>query len=197
MITFKEKIYSEYDAMRLLYNELKKKGDSTKFSIIRPSDLPVILKGNSVVVEKFTIKPRFFGKDYYRMYIKVGAKAKMPDEIRMPKYYYDNKLMKLSMSLSAKSQNQNQQNQTGQQLQQITYSRSKSGGGNNQQGGSFNPKLEFSSDISITSSRLLGDAVIYDKKSRSLVLDFENIEDSIGGLNLLPFGLNYRIYLLD
>ena len=26
MITFKEKIYSEYDAMRLLYNELKKKG---------------------------------------------------------------------------------------------------------------------------------------------------------------------------
>ena len=44
-------------------------------------------------------------------------------------------------------------------------------------------------------NKYLGDK--YDKESRSLVLEFEKIGDAIKALNILPFGINYNIYLLD
>ena len=43
---------------------------------------------------------------------------------------------------------------------------------------------------------LLGEAVKYDKKERSLVLEFKTIDDAIRALNILPFGINYNIFLL-
>ena len=66
MIKFKEVTYSEYYAMRELYNELNKYssvGDNKKFEVISKSYLPGILKGNSVVVEKFTAKTKLIGKE--------------------------------------------------------------------------------------------------------------------------------------
>ena len=59
--------------------------------------------------------------------------------------------------------------------------------------GSFSPSFDLSYEV----SELLGEAVKYDKKSRSLVLEFKSIEDAINALNILPFGLGYKIYLLN
>ena len=42
-----------------------------------------------------------------------------------------------------------------------------------------------------------GDTIDYDKKSRSIVLEFDTAQDAINALNILPFGLNYKVYLLD
>ena len=47
------------------------------------------------------------------------------------------------------------------------------------------------------SEQLLGEAINYDKKSRSLVLEFKTMEDAIRAINILPFGVNYKIFLLD
>ena len=74
----------------------------------------------------------------------------------------------------------------------------KGGGGNgNDNGGGvfFNGDLPL--DLSIPVRELLGEALKYDKQSRSLVLEFNNIQDAIRAINILPFGLNYRIYLLE
>ena len=54
-----------------------------------------------------------------------------------------------------------------------------------------------SSWVGIEVKELLGDAVNYDKKSRSLVLEFRTIQDAIRAINILPFGVNYKIFLLD
>ena len=43
----------------------------------------------------------------------------------------------------------------------------------------------------------IGDVITYDKKSRVAVLEFDSIEKAIKSLNILPFGLNYKLYLLD
>lgn len=59
--------------------------------------------------------------------------------------------------------------------------------------GSFSPSFDLSYEV----SELLGEAIKYDKKSRSLVLEFKSIEDAINALNILPFGLGYKIYLLN
>ena len=45
MIKFRQKDFSEYDAMRTLYVELMKKSDRNKFGIIDQSALIPILKG--------------------------------------------------------------------------------------------------------------------------------------------------------
>lgn len=44
---------------------------------------------------------------------------------------------------------------------------------------------------------ILGEALEYNKRDRSLVLEFQSIPDAIRALNILPFGLNYKLYLLD
>ena len=58
---------------------------------------------------------------------------------------------------------------------------------------SFSPQINISYQV----KELIGDAVKYDKKSRSLVLEFSTIQDAIRALNILPFGLGYKIYLLN
>ena len=84
MIKFREKNFSEYDAMRSLYVELMKnaRGNKDRYTIIDSSALIPVLRGNNVVIERFVISTSFLHSDKYRMYLKVGAKAKMPDEVR-------------------------------------------------------------------------------------------------------------------
>lgn len=179
MIKYREKTYSEYDAMRELYNELNKYNyDEKKFEVISKSYLPGILRGNSVVVEKFTSVTKVFGRDRYRMYIRVGTKAKMPDEVRMPKTYYDENLAGISLNIDKGT---------------ISTSMDRSYSSKNKNNGG--PSLKFT--IQNTVSKLLGDAIVYNKKDRLLVLELDTVRDAVQALNVLPFGLGYKIYLLD
>lgn len=245
MIKFKEKSFSEYDAMRSLYVELMRNGaDDKKFNIIDTSSLSAVLRGNSVVIEKFVISSRFFGADKYRMYLKVGAKAKMPDEVRLPERYFDKKLLgRLDLrfnnnvkhpnfgggggfqqphatvidensgpllgntnaprakKLRADNNNRHHSKKKGKKFSDIPrislFSDNKKNKQHNDGGGfaraSFSPNVDLSYEV----RSLLGEAVKYDKKSRSVVLDFATIRDAIYALNILPFGLGYKIYLLD
>ena len=172
MIKFAQKQYSEYDAMRALYVELMKYSNRTKFEVIDRSALIPILKGNNVVIERFVISTQPFGRDKYRMYIKVGAKAKLPDEVRLAtRTVYDKKLLDFSISFK--------------------------GGPKSDKGGSEasvkTPYMSINHEV----SELLGNALRYDKQERSLVLEFKTIQNAIEALNVLPFGLDYRIKLLD
>ena len=101
MIEFRQKEFSEYDAMRYLYTELMK-NDAWKRKIqkIDSNSLIPVLKGNNVVIERFVISTRPFHKDRYRMYLKIGAKAKMPDAVRLPGYTKSNKFLNSSIKLS-------------------------------------------------------------------------------------------------
>lgn len=188
MITFRQKEFREYDAMRTLYVELQKRASGRdKFSIIDTSALIPILKGNNIVVEKFVISTSMFGKYKYRMYIKIGAKAKLPDEVRLPGKPYDQRLINIRASL--KGDNFKPKNFS--EIRQSLFS------GNKGPAPTFQSEINPSVGLSIERTRLLGDAVKYDKAARLLVLDFNTIEDAIYALNILPFGLNYKIYLLD
>lgn len=217
MIKFREKSFSEYDAMRSLYVEIMKltKGDKQKFPIIDKSSLIPILRGNNIVIERFVISSSFFGRDKYRMYLKIGARAKMPDEVRLPGKYYDERLGKLSFEMSngifANNKGGQDNNNNGGKKDQ-----NNNNGGRNQKdrgfsdvprqglfskGGGIPPYISTKfggPELSITKEvhKLLGDAVKYDKPGRSLVLEFDTIQDAIAALNILPFGLNYKIYLL-
>lgn len=260
MIVFKQKEFSEYDAMRQLYVELDRLGcfKNHKVEVISPSALIPVLRGNNIVIEKFTQATRVFGKDRYRMYIKVGAKAKMPDDVRLPQTSFDKSLGTLNLGLNFgfdvdkpdfgnkdnpnnQNQNQNNSNQVIQTNQSSTRrttnsrnnkpnNRNKSRGGrggvsqhnnseignfprfrqkefgnnnknkNNNNGGgkffqvNFKPSVDF---LKYQVHVLLGDALKYDKRDRSLVLEFDSIFNAIRALNILPFGIGYKIYLLN
>jgi len=185
MITFRQKFFSEYDAMRSLYVELMKYSDKRMFGIIDSTQLLPILKGNNVVIERFVISTAFGHKDRYRMYLKIGAKAKLPDEVRLPGHVYDKRLfgvrVKLGRKMFADSNNNNNKKK-----------KNGNGGGDN-----LNISSEFPFDITVPVRELLGDALKYDKAGRSLVLEFNTIQDAIHAINILPFGINYKIYLLD
>ena len=184
MIKFAQKQYTEYDAMRALYVELMRRSDKGKFEVINKSALIPVLKGNSVVIERFVISTSVFGRDKYRMYLKIGAKAKMPDEVRLAgQYVYDKRLLDLSLSLKGGIQGKKM------------FSKKKN---NNGPSYGFNteiktPYLSIEKEV----RTLLGEAIEYDKKDRSLVLEFKDIPSAIKALNILPFGLDYKIYLLD
>jgi hypothetical protein len=113
------------------------------------------------------------------MYLKIGAKAKLPDEVRLPGHVYDKRLfgirVKMGRKLFSKPKNKN-----------------KDGGGEG-----LSVSSEFPFDITVPVRELLGDALKYDKAGRSLVLEFNTIQDAIHAINILPFGINYKIYLLD
>lgn len=226
MIKFRQKEFTEYDAMRSLYVKLMRYSDRNKFGVIDTSALVPVLRGNNVVIERFVISTSMFGKDKYRMYLKIGAKAKLPDEVRLPGKTYDKRLgnmqLNVSHSIFAPKDSFDQQNNNnntslgntsgprndrgqrqknhsditgfpGSILEQREF---KSKGGDKQYpyiSGSFSPSFDLSYEV----SELLGEAVKYDKKSRSLVLEFKSIEDAINALNILPFGLGYKIYLLN
>ncbi len=186
MIKFVQKQYSEYDAMRALYVELMKYSDKNKFEIIDRSALIPVLKGNNVVIERFVISTSTFGKDKFRMYLKIGAKAKLPDDVRLAgSRVYDKHLLDISLSFKG-----------GAKPKQLQYSDNKK----KNNGPSFGIQSEIKTPFfSITQEvhALLGKALKYDKKDRSLVLEFASIPDAIRALNILPFGLGYKIYLLD
>lgn len=216
MIEFKQRYFSEYDAMRSLYVELMKRGgDKNKWRIIDSSALIPILKGNNIVIERFVISTSFLHKDRYRMYLKIGAKAKMPDEVRLPERVYDNRLGNASLNVNSgifsnqPQQNNNNNNNNQKQKNNSTnldgdgriklfsecYEQKEFGGGPPPLvAGNINgPSINFTYEV----RELLGEAIKYDKKERSLVLEFKTIGDAIAALNILPFGLNYNIYLLS
>ena len=203
MINFRQKEFSEYDAMRSLYVELMKRSGRDKFKVIDTSSLIPILKGNNIVIERFVISTSLFGADKYRMYIRIGAKAKLPDEVRMPGTVYDKRLLNLSLKMKGgiNKPYQPQQNNfsssiEGGEVRQKLFGKNKNKNNNNG-GDPIFTEVTPNIDLSIQRTRLLGDAVKYDKKSRLLVLEFANMYDAINALNILPFGLNYSIYLLD
>lgn len=222
MINFRQKNFSEYDAMRTLYVELMKRtnGDRNKFPTINSSALIPILRGNNIVIERFVISTSFFHKDKYRMYLKIGAKAKLPDDVRLTPKVYDRRLGNISLSFNKRifsntdrvklfSKNKNRNGGNNHQQQQgggfNNYGQNNNNNGNNnnnnngeKKGGEF-INSSFSPDFNLKYQvqELLGDAIKYDKPSRSLVLEFPNIDSAIDALNVLPFGLNYKIYLLD
>ena len=178
MIKFVQKQYTEYDAMRALYVELTKYSDKNKFEVIDRSALIPVLKGNNVVIERFVISTSLFGKDKYRMYLKIGAKAKLPDDVRLAgSRVYDKKLLDLSVSFKGG-------------VKPKTFSDGKGKGINTE---IKTPYLSLNQEV----HELLGEALRYDKKERSLVLEFSEISLAIRALNILPFGLGYKIYLLD
>nr|DAX30634.1 MAG TPA: hypothetical protein [Caudoviricetes sp.] len=215
MIVFRQKEYSEYDAMRSLYVELMRYSDRNRFDTIDKSALIPILKGNNIVIERFVISTTLFGKDRYRMYLKIGAKAKMPDEVRLPSKVYDKRLGNMQVNVNSgifadnqkqqyqnnNAQNNNQQGNKGrnQQPKQTNNSEVIEKQFADKKGpppfisGSMSPYI----DLTVKVQELLGDAIVYDKQSRTLVLEFKSIRDAIQALNILPFGLNYKIYLLD
>lgn len=188
MIKFVQKQYTEYDAMRALYVELTKYSDKNKFEVIDRSALIPVLKGNNVVIERFVISTSMFGKDKYRMYLKIGAKAKLPDDVRLAGgRVYDKKLLDLSISFKGGTKPK-------------TFSGGGKGKGKNNGGSPFGINTEIKTPfLSLNQEvhELLGKALKYDKKDRSLVLEFSEISLAIRALNILPFGLGYKIYLLD
>lgn len=203
MIVFRQKEYSEYDAMRSLYVELMRYSDRNRFDTIDKSALIPILKGNNIVIERFVISTTLFGKDRYRMYLKIGAKAKMPDEVRLPSKVYDKRLGNMQVNVNsgvfANDQRQQNNNRSQNQPRQTNNSEVIEKQFAEKKGpppfisGSMSPYI----DLTVKVQELLGDAIVYDKQSRTLVLEFKSIRDAIQALNILPFGLNYKIYLLD
>lgn len=194
MIKFEQKQYTEYDAMRALYVELMRYSDKNKFEVIDRSALIPVLRGNNVVIERFVISTSLFGKDKYRMYLKIGAKAKLPDEVRLAgQRVYDKNLLNFSIELKGG-------------VKPKMFGK-KGGGGNNNnnqnQGGGFGQistgiKTDYQFfTIKQEVRELLGEALKYDKKDRSLVLEFNDIPSAIRALNILPFGLDYKIKLLN
>ena len=203
MIQFRQKQFTEYDAMKTLYERILRKtgGDrNRKFKITDSSGLIPILKGNNVVVEKFTISTSMFGKEKYRMYIKIGAKAKMPDEVRLPSFKeYDQRLGQLSLEVGSgifgKEFQQKNNSYYEESLECRLFGGGKKGGGGPKP--MISPRWNYSTYINRKLQSILGEAIEYSKTQRSLVLEFTSVDDAIEALNFLPFGLNYQIYLLD
>ena len=190
MIQFRQKTFTEYDAMKSLYEEMKKFGfDRRLKGIINSSSLIPVLKGNNVVIERFVISTSFGRSDKYRMYIKVGAKAKLPDEVRLPSQTRDQELMKLSFNLKRGVKNYSN-------LEQKEFSKNKGGNGSGGQDG-LSTNIGIQPRLTYKKTELLGETLKYDKEGRSLVLEFPSIGNAIKSLNILPFGINYNIYLLD
>lgn len=192
MIQFRQKTFSEYDAMKSLYEEMKKFGfDRRLKGIINSSSLIPVLKGNNIVIERFVISTSFGRSDKYRMYIKVGAKAKMPDEVRLPSNTRNNELLKLNLRFK---RGLKQFSEIDLKQKEFSKDKNKNNGGG---GDGLSSDVGIQPRITYKSKELLGETLKYDKDSRSLVLEFSNIGNAIRALNILPFGINYNIYLLD
>jgi hypothetical protein len=201
MINFRLKNFTEYEAMKSLYNKLMEisHGDKRKFPVIDKSALIPILRGNSVVIERFVISTSFFGKDKYRMYLRIGAKAKMPDEVRLPGVYKESRLLDSSVDIKVNKNlfPHSSSKQGGEKKYSDTRVKLFAKGGNGE-GFYINSQITpVRASIQTTIRNLLGDAIKYSKPERLLVLEFSSIDDAVRALNILPFGINYKIYILD
>lgn len=193
MIEFRQKVFStgkEYDAMKSLYNELMKKDSPWRYKIkvIDSSSLLPILRGNNVVIERFVISTYPGKSDKYRLYLKIGAKAKLPDDVRLPGYNKTNRLFRSSLKFNPSRFFQKNNSET--EFRQKEF------------GGGGRPNVESEIDVGSYAVEYettvpRGETLLYDKKGRSLVLEFETMQDVTKALDILPFGLNYNMYLLD
>ena len=237
MIEFREKFFAEADAMRQLWVEIQRTqrqtGGYPRIEVIRdPGQLFGILHGNNVVIERFTISRGFFGKDKYRMFLKMGSRVKLPDNVLLPSITRLNKVASVSLnygnSLYPTHKDFSDTLENGEARQKIFSDPKKDrrGGGNNrgQRGRDQKPnqnpnqnnqrkkkeneggpvKMNIDTKVGVEphyleyeSREIKGDVVKYDKKERSLVLEFTTIKDAIESLDILPFGLDYKVYLLD
>ncbi len=197
MIEFRQKEFTEYDAMKSLYEALMRKDSPWRFKInvIGQDSLVPVLKGNNVVIERFVISTRFLKQDRFRMYLKVGAKAKMPEALRLPGRPDMINLGKATFNIKGGIQKAFSEVDFEEKLFG-DKSKKKNNGGNG--GNLVNATIEpVEASIRIETTKPQGEAVLYDKKSRTIVFEFETIDDAIRALNILPFGLNYKMYLLD
>ena len=146
--------------------------------------------------EEFVRSTRRFGRDKYRMYLKIGAKAKLPDEVRFPGYYYTEKRRELSLKVSGGVPFKNQQQNNFSDAKEKAFGKNKNNNNNN--GGKL-LSAEYNNrfDIEVEVHNMIAEAIKYDKKSRELILEFDTIQDAIRALNILPFGINYNIKLLE
>lgn len=202
MINFRQKEFTEYDAMRSLYVELMRGDCRLRVDTINRNELIPILRGNNIVIERFVISP-VGRQDKFRMYLKIGAKAKLPDQVRLTSRSEYKKVGSMKVELNAAAFTGNQQNNNNQQNNQQKKKKKK----DKQKTYSVlqkefnNPfakaNLPMFVDINYQVNKLLGEALLYDKQSRTLVLEFDSIRDAINALNVLPFGINYKLYLLD
>ena len=186
MIEFRQKIFSEYDAMKYFYEELKRDFKAPKIQVIDSSAIVPILKGNNIVIERFVISTSFANKDNFRMYIKLGAKVKMPDAVRLPGEFRDKKLFNLSLNIGKTLPTQ----------KYFSGGNKKKNNNNDGGGDGIKTKIDFKPELTYKTQELLGDVIKYDTKERLVVIEFDDIRKAIKSLNVLPFGLNYKIYLL-
>ena len=192
MIEFRQKFFSEYDAMKSLYEELKRYARQNRntfnFSVIDSSALIPILKGNNIVIERFVISTSFGKKDKYRMYLKIGAKAKLPEDVRLPSYERKNSVLGLRFKVGAGLPGKRYFSESEEQ---------KEFGKGDKAPKLIDSGIDLYPDLSYTTNELKGETLKYNKAERSLVLEFPDIRSAIDALNILPFGLNYKVYLLD
>lgn len=212
MIEFRQKNFTEHDIMRLLYVELKRDNRwRDRIKVINRSSVVPILRGNNILIERFVISTCMFGKDKYRLYMKIGAQAKLPDEVRLPEVIEQRKLLNAKVELKLGGgklfEEAFSEIEEDRLLREKLFAKNKGGGGGGQQPqapyiNTFLSNKTDGYDIMYEIRTLLGDAIKYDKRDRSLVLEFDgprekafrNLKDA---LDILPFGLEYNIYLLD
>lgn len=211
MIEFRQKEFTEHDAMRLLYTELKRDGWwRDRIKVVNRNSVIPVLRGNNILIERFVISTSLFGRDKYRLYIKIGAQAKLPDEVRLPEVIRQRRLLNAKVELKTGGGNIFQTNfsETMEDVllrEKLFGDKDKDKKKDNNYSPSMNTYLNDSTggyDIMFEIRSLIGKAIKYDKKDRSLVLEFDGPkEDAIrnlkDALNILPFGLEYNIYLLD
>ena len=208
MIEFRQKEFTEHDAMRLLYTELKRDGWwRDRIKVVNRNSVIPVLRGNNILIERFVISTSLFGRDKYRLYIKIGAQAKLPDEVRLPEVIRQRRLLNAKVELKTGGGNIFQTNFS--ETMEDLLLREKLFGDKDKKDNNYSPSMNTylndntgGYDIMFEIRSLIGKAIKYDKKDRSLVLEFDGPkEDAIrnlkDALNILPFGLEYNIYLLD
>lgn len=200
MIEFRQKTFAEYDAMRSLYVKLNKDfNNKGRVKTINVSSLPSLLTGNNVIVERFVISTSFMSRDKYRMYLKVGAKAKMPDKFRLPSTTRT-KEAGVSLEFGTGSGGGNNNNNNGGNNTQKNHSYIEQGYSlyDEKYFADFAAKsgIRFNIKPQYDSTTILGETLEYSLKDRSIVLEFYSLDDAVEALNILPFGINYNVYLL-
>lgn len=201
MIVFKEKLYAEYENMRLLYKELQGFNNRGQWSLCNRSQMIPILKGENIIVEKFVISTSLFGRDKYRMYLKIGSRIRLPEKIRLDGKYYQRKLGGVTFNFknhlsSGENNNQDQNKKNKKKNGKQQQNQNKNGGGR-RNFSNFEGNFGYNTDIRIDVHDLLGEVVKYDKVNRELILEFDSIQDAVRALTELPFGNHYKVYLLD